>query len=200
MKSFLDFWAANAIGVSVFLLFMVVTVALFVWAIRKLSTTFGWGRYGADDGLFVGRLAGNSPSESSLGRLVTEFFMKIISEFRHFLALLIFILFAFVLIYAVIFTSQGPLGVANPTLHDRLDEMGKIIQVIVASLGGLVGSIIGYYFGEAGKAASSGTGSGSGASGGGGTGGTGAPPTPSQSTVPAPGVTAAQAPPQQPGP
>ena len=56
------------------------------------------------------------------------------------LALVIVVIFALVLTYALLLVSYEPAG--------RLEGMTKALQAVVSSLGGLIGAIIGYYFGE----------------------------------------------------
>jgi len=135
MGDFFEFFAQHETGTLVFLVLLVVSTALFVWVVQKICWIAQYGRY-----KHVPRTA---QAESSVGVIISAFFAKLIDEFRHLLALLIFLLFAGVLIYGVAVATSGVTGTA------RLDAIEKVIQVIVASLGGLVGSIIGYYFGEA---------------------------------------------------
>lgn len=67
-----------------------------------------------------------------------ELLTKIIYEFRHLLALLIVVLFA-VALFAAMWPGMMKGDVA--LIKDGL-------QAVAAALGGLIGSIIGYYFGE----------------------------------------------------
>ena len=89
--------------------------------------------------LGLGRFARKGVADTSKVRfVVADFFVKIINDFRHLLALLIVLLFALAL-----FTAMWP-GISK-------QEVGLIkdgLQAVAAALGGLVGSIIGYYFGE----------------------------------------------------
>jgi len=135
MGDFFDFFAQHETGTLVFLVLLVVSTALFVWVVQKVCWIGEFGRYK--------HLPRTIQAESSVGVIISAFFAKLIDEFRHLLALLIFLLFAGVLVYGVAVASSGVAGTA------RLEAIEKVIQVIVASLGGLVGSIMGYYFGEA---------------------------------------------------
>ena len=76
------------------------------------------------------------PDGTAQARNAWGLFVKVITEFRHLLALVIVSIFAFALGYAL-FTSD-PGG----------DDLSKNLQAVTSTLGGLVGSIIGYYFGE----------------------------------------------------
>jgi hypothetical protein len=69
------------------------------------------------------------------------FIGKLISEFKHFLALVIMVVFLVAIVLVVI--------AAWPKASGDLDKLYNGIQVVVASMGGLVGSVVGYYFGEA---------------------------------------------------
>jgi len=88
----------------------------------------------------------------SIGKPLVELLVKIIDDFRHLLALVILGIFLITLLLM--------LGAA----WNDAANMKEALEVVVASLGGLVGSIVGYYFGEsaarrAGQAAGSGGGS-----------------------------------------
>ena len=74
----------------------------------------------------------------SLRYVTADFLVKIINDFRNLLALLIVGVFA-----AALAIAMYP-GVR----HWSVDEIGKGVQSVAAALGGLIGSIIGYYFGE----------------------------------------------------
>lgn len=76
------------------------------------------------------------PPRERLNFVLADAAIKIINDFRHFLALLIVLVFSLVLGYAVIGGAMN-----GEKLQDNL-------QAVMATLGGLVGSIIGYYFGE----------------------------------------------------
>ena len=147
MGDLFDFFQQHKTGIFVLLIALVAVSFLFLWSCQKVLWLFGWGRFQqarvpgvSQPGSSAAAVSG-APVESSLGVVITAFFAKLIDEFRHLLALLIFLLFAGVLIYGV--------AVAGGDGQAHIDNIEKVIQVVVASLGGLVGSIMGYYFGEA---------------------------------------------------
>lgn len=73
---------------------------------------------------------------SSGDGVFTAFLYKLITEFRHALALVIVFIFAGALIYAM---YAG---------RCDMDKLKEALAAVTSTLGGLVGSIIGYYFGE----------------------------------------------------
>jgi len=80
--------------------------------------------------------------QSSLRFVFADLLVKIINDFRHLLALLMVTIFALALMYALYSTGASADANKMPNIKDAL-------QAVVATLGGLVGSILGYYFGEA---------------------------------------------------
>ena len=70
--------------------------------------------------------------------IVADLLAEIINDFRHLLALVVVLLFA-----VALFAAMYP-GLAA----QDVDKMTDGVQVVAAALGGLIGSIIGYYFGE----------------------------------------------------
>jgi len=115
----------GAIAVLVFVAFGVVAIVQWLaWIFRK-------GRFTAEPGQAV-------PLRAGVGYLVSDFLVKIIIDFRNLLALVIVGIFALSL---AISTYPG-------LRHWNVDEIGKGVQAVAAALGGLIGSIIGYYFGE----------------------------------------------------
>jgi hypothetical protein len=77
--------------------------------------------------------------ETTIRYMIVKFLIEIINDFKHVLAILLtlmFVITVFSIIYFALFKQEN-----FATFKDGL-------QVVVASLGGLVGSIIGYYFGE----------------------------------------------------
>ena len=124
MSEFFGFLAAQRSGILLLLLVVVVLAILLNW----LLWMFRWGRF-----------RGTSPqTDQRLRVILTEFFVKLIDDFRHLLALVIVLLFALALFLAML-----P-GLKSGNLSDLKDG----IQAVAAALGGLIGSIIGYYFGE----------------------------------------------------
>jgi hypothetical protein len=86
----------------------------------------------------LGRFARKSSSESGLRFVLANFFVKLINDFRHLLALLIFVLFALAL-----FASMWP-----GMMKQDATTIKQGLEGVAAALGGLIGSIIGCYFGE----------------------------------------------------
>jgi hypothetical protein len=124
MTTFLGFLAAQRNGILLLMLVLFVLCFLVNWVLWM----FRWGRYG-----------GISPQADTKLRLVlTDFFIKLINDFRHLLALVMVFLFA-----VALFLAMAP-GVKGGNLNEIKDG----VQTVAAALGGLIGSIIGYYFGE----------------------------------------------------
>lgn len=86
-----------------------------------------------------GRFAGAAdiPKDKKLNFVIAAAAVKLIDDFRHLLALILVLIFSIVLGYAV-YLGRG-----------SMDNLKDGLQAVMATLGGLVGSIIGYYFGEA---------------------------------------------------
>ena len=85
--------------------------------------------------------AGPSPvrqTSNPLRYVAANFFVEIINDFRHFLALVVVTVFALAL----------AVGMYPGLRNWSVEEIGKGVQAVAAALGGLIGSIIGYYFGE----------------------------------------------------
>ncbi|MCB9592786.1 MAG: hypothetical protein H6719_08640 [Sandaracinaceae bacterium] len=116
-------------GVGVMIVIGVVFAALVV--IQWLMWIFGVGR-------FREKPKPLDAQKSAVRYVLTELFVRIITEFRHFLALVIVLVFAFALA-----TAMYP-GLAAGDVSKIVDG----VQAVSAVLGGLLGSIIGYYFGE----------------------------------------------------
>jgi len=129
MIAILDNLALHGTGIGLALLGLF-SLGLFAQWVMWL---FGWGR-------FARRPTGMDGSyhpETPIG-LGAVFFAKLISEFRHLLALVIVGLFAVALFVAML-----------PGLRaGNIAEIKSGVEAVAAALGGLIGSIIGYYFGE----------------------------------------------------
>jgi hypothetical protein len=123
MGSFLDFLAVHRIGLAVAVIFAG-ALALFV---QWLAWIFGLGRFKT-----------RPPSERTfqLRFVIADFLVKIIDDFRHLLALVLLLIFA------------GTLAAVLNWGAKDFAQVKEGLQVVMATLGGLVGSIIGYYFGE----------------------------------------------------
>jgi hypothetical protein len=115
---------------------LLLVLASIVFFIQWLSWIFNLGRFGK---------AAPPGTRAELRFIFSEATVKIINDFRHLLALLIVLIFAFALGYSLIKAATAPSSADPPTM---IDNMKEALQAVVATLGGLVGSIIGYYFGE----------------------------------------------------
>ena len=125
MSQVLDFLARQYAGVGVLFGCLFLLVLLVQW----LAWIFHLGRF---------KLLADARREertSQLRFVIADFFVKVIDDFRHLLALVLLLIFMLTL---------GAVLVWAPTFKDVKEGL----QVVVAALGGLVGSMIGYYFGE----------------------------------------------------
>jgi len=123
MTPFLAWLAEEREGILLLVLLLMVLTALLNWVLWM----FG-----------LGRFAGATRTDSKVRFVLTDFFVKIINDFRNLLALLIFCLFT-----VSVFVAMWP-GVKKGDVAQIRDGL----QAAAAALGGLIGSIIGYYFGE----------------------------------------------------
>jgi len=121
MSGFLDFFAHHQAGIVV----LIGSTFVLVFFIQWLSWIFGWGRFRR-----------KQPERTSQLRFViADLFVKIINDFRHFLALVIMLIFATTLAAVLLWAPH-------------FTQVKDGLQAVVAAMGSLVGSIIGYYFGE----------------------------------------------------
>jgi hypothetical protein len=123
MKSFFTFLYEERGGIFVLL----VCLFALLLALRSVAAIFGLGRFAQPP----------LRARSSVGYVIVEFFTKLIDDFRHLLAMLLVLIFATALGYALWKVRDG-----------GADEINKALQAVMATLGGLIGSIVGYYFGE----------------------------------------------------
>lgn len=122
------------------LLLMLASIAFLVQWFAWIFAKGRFSRAGTSTGTGTGTGSGKAVSF-----IFSEAAVKIINEFRHLLALLIVVIFAFALGYSLIKAASLPTSADTPSV---VDNMKEALQAVVATLGGLVGSIIGYYFGE----------------------------------------------------
>lgn len=121
MTDFFKFFADHWVGMLV--LFSCLAVVIFF--IQWIAWVFQWGRF----------KIGKDGEPSKLRFILGDLVVKIIDDFRHLLALIIVLIFIFTLGYVMARAGE------YTNIKDAL-------QTVVASLGGLIGTIIGYYFGE----------------------------------------------------
>lgn len=133
--TFFSFFGEN--GPALFNLFLCAVALMLViqWALWL----FKLGRFKKPDS------PASSGSGNNLIYILTDFFVKIINDFRHLLALIVIMIFAWVLIYAVIHAITIDENSGSSTNFTNLKD---VLQAVVSTLGGIVGSIVGYYFGE----------------------------------------------------
>jgi hypothetical protein len=124
MAQFLEFLARQRMGIAV----LFGSLLLLIFLIQWLAWVFAWGR-------FEKTLAKPGEQTSQLRFVIASLFVKIIDEFRHLLALLVVLIFAGTLAAVLVWAPY-------------FSNVKEGLQAVVASLGGLVGSILGYYFGE----------------------------------------------------
>ncbi len=122
--TFFSFFEQHTQGVLLFLFVLFCLVLMIAW----LANIFRVGRYSA-------RNSRNLGTRERLGFVIARFFANIIDDFRHFLALMLVIIFTILIIYSM---------AAAGTFEEKM----KALQLVIASIGTLLGSIIGYYFGE----------------------------------------------------
>jgi hypothetical protein len=118
MSAIVDYAKTWALTDVLLLLFSIVFV------LHWVAYIYGQGRYSNSH---------KDSQNSSAGYLIATLFAKVITNFRHLLALIIVSIFGIAVLYSML---------DGKTFGDNL-------QTVVAALGGIVGSVIGYYFGEA---------------------------------------------------
>lgn len=127
MEKIIIFLEDHFTGIFIAIL-LLLGLALFL---NWLFWVFGWGRHKVKQ-----LLPGQPAPKGGIMFIFAELMVKIINDFRHFLALILVLIFAIALGYAFYVS------------HGNVEELSKAMQAVVATLGGLIGSIVGYYFGE----------------------------------------------------
>ena len=138
MTSILAFLSENTQGFAVLVGILFFLTLLIQWT----ACLFNWVRFKKSEAKT------DSDDRPSIRYMVAEFIMEIINDFRHILAITLTLVFVVALL-SVLFISW------NNDFDIEVFKDG--LHAVVASLGGLIGSVIGYYFGEsaAGKKAES---------------------------------------------
>lgn len=128
MADFFIFLQTHRVGILMAFLCAVMLMTIVQW----IAWLFSLGRFGGDEHKRQIR------KRTTLFHQTFDFVAKkIIKEFGHLIALIILFIFAFTLIFIMIQTRGNPA------------ETRDSLQTIVSSLGGLVGTVIGYYFNAA---------------------------------------------------
>ena len=104
-----------------FVLLTLLTVLVLQW----IFWIFGWGRFSR-----------RAPATQGVRFIVADLIANIINDFRHLLALLIVLIYGAALAFGLLRAGTDVQAVAN------------VLQAVSSSLGGLIGAMIGYYFGE----------------------------------------------------
>lgn len=142
MERFFTFFQTYRSGIFFFLVCLGSLALLVQW----FAWIFGLGRFGsgaAETG--TGTETDSGPQKTNLRKLFSGAFVKIVNDFRHLLALVIIGVFAIALGFSLWKAASLP---ATDDPASVINNMKEALQAVVATLGGLVGSIIGYYFGE----------------------------------------------------
>ena len=124
MGAFFDFLGRYWGGITVLLVTLLVFAALIHW----MTWVFAAGRFRTT----------RPRAAVSLPYVIAQFFVNIINDFRHLLAVAVVFVFAFTILIAMWAGFRA----------EAMDGLIEGLQAAGATLGGLVGSIIGYYFGE----------------------------------------------------
>ncbi len=82
----------------------------------------------------LGRFKNIEAQKDNIEYIITNFFVNLINDFRHLLALMIVFVFAITLFYVLYKTGAT--------------ELGEAMQQVSSTFSGLIGAIIGFYFGE----------------------------------------------------
>ncbi|WP_143569704.1 hypothetical protein [Tenacibaculum agarivorans] len=128
MEDFFTFLSTHSNGI----LMLILLVFSAIYALNWLAKIFKWGRYN------ISKLDNDEATQAAYGDMsyvFTQFLVKIISDFKHLLALVIVLIFTGLIIFSMATTPE-------------FDEKMEALQLVIASLGGLLGTVIGYYFGE----------------------------------------------------
>ena len=132
MENFFKFFETNYAGIIYFLMSLVVVILFIQW----IAWLFSIGR-------FKIQIISPRNRSDSIRFLLADLMVKIINDFRHFLALIMVAIFGLVLTYSLIKYATSS------------EELTKVLQAVISTVGVLIGTIIGYYFGEtAGKKSS----------------------------------------------
>ena len=111
----------DAASVWVFVSLTLLAVLVLQWIFWIL----GWGRFSQD-----------ARADHGVAFLIADLLANIINDFRHLLALLIILIYGGVMAFGLLRAGGN------------VEDVGNVLQAVSSSLGGLIGAMIGYYFGE----------------------------------------------------
>lgn len=123
----IDYLASHWQGIVVAILVAFAALMLVQW----LAWIFRWGRFGAE---------ARRERRDTLRFVFADLLVKIIDDFRHLLALVVILIFAAAMAFGFVLVAYETDG--------RMVALADVLQAVVSALGGLIGAIIGYYFGE----------------------------------------------------
>lgn len=129
MTSILDFFSENTHGFAVLVGILFFLTLLIQWT----AWLFKWGRFGKSEATT------DSDDRPSIRYMVAQFMIEIINDFRHLLASTLTLVFVVALLSVLFITWRN---------NFDIEVFKDGLHAVVASLGGLIGSVIGYYFGE----------------------------------------------------
>jgi hypothetical protein len=127
------------------ILFLLFCLAALAFLVQWFAWIFGRGRFSRAAPQTGTGTGTGSTTRGDLRYIFSDAAVKIVNDFRHLLALVIVLIFAFALGYSMIKAASVMTNADTPSV---VENMKNALQAVVATLGGLVGSIIGYYFGE----------------------------------------------------
>lgn len=155
IERFFTFFQTYRSGIFFFL----VCLGAIAFLVQWFAWIFSWGRFkkaGAEARTGTGAGSATVSGQPTIRYMFSGGLVKIVNDFRHLLALVIVLIFAVALLYSLWQAASIPTFATNPAdpsltipgTPSVIDNMKEALQAVVATLGGLVGSIIGYYFGE----------------------------------------------------
>jgi len=109
---------------------ILIVLFLLGFFVQWMAWVFGWGRFSGS------RVPEDSDERRPLRFVITEFLTNVINDFRHLLALIVILMFAATLVYVL--WRAG----------NNVDNINKALQAVTGTLSGIIGVILGYYFGE----------------------------------------------------
>ncbi len=113
---------------------LLIAIVIFMGLVQWTFWIAGWGRFRLPKDIKPASKGGIG--ERPIRFVFAELFAKLVNDFRHLLALIVMLVFLFSVAYA--------LWVAGT----NVENMNKALQAVTGSLSGIIGVIIGYYFGE----------------------------------------------------